>query len=64
MTIEKLAALYQNILANTNEAGLLTWLQKEAEDKFFREFLAYGKEHPELSIDDIMGAIDRVVVAH
>ena len=47
MTIEELAKLWKNVISSTNEAGILTWPQKEAENKFFPALWAFEKEHPE-----------------
>lgn len=47
MTIEELKKLYENVVCNTNEAGILTLQQKEAENKFFPALWAFEKEHPE-----------------
>lgn len=35
MTIKKLTELWKELSSTTNEAGIVTWQQKAAENKFF-----------------------------
>ena len=50
MTIKKLTELWKELASTTNEAGIVTWQQKAAENKFFPAVWKFEKEHPDLDV--------------
>lgn len=56
MTIEKLVELWKKLVSTTNEAGIVTWQQKAAENKFFPAVWMFEKEHPDIDVWAVLEA--------